>query len=87
MKSIGAIIAALTASMGFTPTNILMPKFFRSGTGMRRVREEGDVGAAGDKLARHVFEGRIGVNHPPAYPLKATPRMIRAFKKKALATT
>ncbi|MBK8467645.1 MAG: hypothetical protein IPL32_17665 [Chloracidobacterium sp.] len=77
-----AAIAALIATTG-EKVQDFVPRFsFNHGTPSRRVRSAGKRGQAGDKMARHADEQRLGTCHGISYPMKVTPRMARAAKKR-----
>lgn len=76
------IFAALAALASNTFNTIKPRAVFNSGTPSRRVRTAGERGQPGDKMARHADEFRLGLCHGVSYPMKVTPRMARAAKKR-----
>lgn len=80
-----ALLAAIAGLVASTTNGInqFVPKFsFRQGTFSRRTRIAGTPGQAGDKVARHAEELRLGLRHGVSYPMRVTPRMARAAKKR-----
>lgn len=80
-----ALFTAMAALIAATGEKVqgFIPRFsFSNGTPSRRVRSAGKRGQAGDKMARHADELRLGTCHGVSYPMKVTPRMARAAKKR-----